>query len=45
MCFVLRSDESRYGYLLEELRKGVYKGEDEYPTTVPDAYKLLTRTS
>ena len=45
VCFILISDESCYGYLVEELRKGVYKGRDEYPTTVPDAYELLMRTS
>ena len=44
MCFVLRSDESFYRDLLEELRNGVYKGRDEYLTTVSDAYKLLMRT-
>ena len=27
------------------MRKGVYKGREEYPTTVPDAYKFLIRTS
>ena len=37
MCFILRSDEICYGDLLEELRKGVYRGRDKYPTTVSDA--------
>ena len=45
MCFILREDEIRYGDILEELRKGVYRGRDEYPTTVPEAHKLLLRTS
>ena len=36
MCFVLRLDESRYGDLLDELRKEVYKGRDKYPNTVFD---------
>ena len=45
MCFILRADEGRYGELLDELKKGVYKGRDEYPTTVSDAYELLIRTS
>ena len=45
MCFILRADETRYGYLLEELRKGVYRGTVKYPNTVSDAYELLLRTS
>ena len=45
MCFILREDEICYGDLLEEPRKGVYRGRDEYPTTVPEAYELLLRTS
>ena len=45
MCFILRADKIRYGDLLEELRKGVYRGRNEYPTTVPEAYELLLRTS
>ena len=28
MCFILRAEEIRYGDLLEELRKGVYRGRD-----------------
>ena len=45
MCFILRAGENRYVYLLEELRKGVYRGRDEYPNTVSNAYELLLRTS
>ena len=45
LCFILRADEIRYGDLLEELRKGVYRGRDEYSTTVPNAYELLLWTS
>ena len=45
ICFILRADEIRYDDILEELRKGVYSGRDEYPTTVPDAYELLLRAS
>ena len=45
MYFISRANKIRYGDLLEELRKGVYRGWDEYPTTVPDAYELLLRTS
>ena len=44
-CFILRADEIRYSDFLEELRKGVYRVWDEYPTTVIDAYELLLRTS
>ena len=29
MYFILRADENRYGNLLEELRKGVYRGRYE----------------
>ena len=45
ICFILRADETRYGDLLEELWKGVYRGRDEYPNTVSDAYELLLWTS
>ena len=45
ICFILRADEICYGDILEELRKGVYRGRDEYPTTVSDACELLLRTS
>ena len=45
MCFILRADEAHYGDLLEELRKGVYRGRDEYPNRVSDAYELLLRKS
>ena len=29
MCFILRADETRYGDILEELRKGVYRSRDK----------------
>ena len=45
ICFLLRADENRYAELLDDLKKGVCKGCDKYPTTVSDAYKLLIRTS
>ena len=45
MCFILRADKIRYDDLLEELKKEVHRDRDEYPTTVPDAYELLLRTS
>ena len=43
MCFILRADKSRYGDILEELRKGLYKGRGKYPNTVPDAYDIFMR--
>ena len=45
MCFFIRADERRYGDLQEDLKKGVFRGRDEYPKTVSDAYQLLLRTS
>ena len=45
ICFIQRADETRYSELLEDLRKGVFRGRDEYPETVSDAYELLIRTS
>ena len=45
MCSILRADKICYGDILEELRKGVYRARDEYPTTVPDTYERLLRIS
>ena len=45
MCFLQRADVTRYRDLIEELKKGVYKGRDEYPRTLSSAYELLIRTS
>ena len=45
MCFFMHADERRYGELHEELKKGVFRGRDEYPVTVSDAYEFLIRTS
>ena len=45
MCFILRADKIRYGDLLEELRKVLYRGRDEYTTTFPNTYELLLRTT
>ena len=41
MLMILRSDPIRFGKLQESLFKGVYKGRDEFPTTVTQAYDLL----
>jgi len=38
-------DEGRYGELLDNLKKGMFVGRDEYPTTVTRAYDLLLHTS
>ena len=45
MCFILRADKIGYGGILEELRKGLYRGRNEYPITMSDAYELLLQTS
>ena len=44
-CFLLHSDKTRYGELLEDLKKGPHKEIYGYPKTVTDAYKLLIITS
>jgi len=45
MCFVLHADEIHHGELQEELKCGVFKGKDEYPSTVSNAYELFLHTS
>jgi len=45
MCFLQRADKGRYGELLDDLKKGMFVGRDEYPTTVARAYDLLLHTS
>ena len=45
MVMVLRSDAMRYNTLHDSLMDGVYKGRDEFPTTVTGAYELLQHTS
>ena len=45
ICFLLRSDEYRYKELLVDLKKGAYRGRDEYPTTVSGVYELMILTS
>ena len=42
---MLRSDESRYGQLFEDMRKVDFVGRDEYPKTINGAYELSVRTS
>ena len=38
---ILKSDPIRYGTLQETLFDDVYKGRDEFPTTLTAAYDLL----
>ena len=45
MCLLLRSDETRYGELLEYLKKVTHEGRDELPKTATYAYEILIRTS
>ena len=45
MCFLLHSDKISYGELLDNSRKGLYKGRYEYPETITYNYELLIRTS
>ena len=45
ICFIHRTDENRYGELLQDLKKGKYKGRYEYYKYVAGSYELLTCTS
>jgi len=45
MCLLLQADEGRYADLQEDLRKGVYRGRDEYPMTLAAMYDLLLKVS
>jgi len=45
MCFTQWADATRYGDILEDLRRGVHRGHDEYPKTVAAAYALLIKAS
>ncbi len=42
VAFILGSDRSRYGRLIEELENSYLMGENNYPVTVTGAYGLLT---
>jgi hypothetical protein len=44
-CFILRSDETRYKKLLDDLKSSANRGRDEYPTTLTNAFDLLVRES
>ena len=45
MVMILRADNGRYANLQKTLFEGVYKGRDEFPTTVTAAYDLLQHFS
>ena len=45
MVMLLKSDPARYGTLHEDLCQSVYRGRDEFPTTVTSVYDLLQHTS
>ena len=45
VCYILRSDASRYSKLLDDLKSSANRGRDEYPTTLTDAFDLLVRNS
>jgi len=40
ICFILWVDNGRYKDLIDELRKGVYKGRDKYPSNVAAAWVI-----
>ena len=43
--FILRSDETRFKKLNEELKSSANRGRDEYPVTLTEAFNLLVRES
>ena len=45
MCFVLRSNETRYAKLLDDLKRSANLGRDEYPESLTEAFNLLIRES
>ena len=45
MIMILRSDPARFSDLQESLFKGVYKGRDEFPETLTNAYDLLQQVA
>ena len=45
MVMILRADAGRFSELQTTLFEGVYKGQDEFPTTVTAAYDLLQHIS
>ena len=45
MMMILRSDGDRYETLKKDLHQSVYRGRDEFPTTVTSTYDLLQHTS
>ena len=45
ICFIIKSDESRFKKLYDNLNISAYRGRDEYPTTLTASYDLLVRES
>ena len=45
MMLMLRSDSLRYHELKKDLHQSVYRGRDEFPTTVTSSYDLLQHTA
>ena len=45
MIIFLKADPVRYGSLHDNLCQSVYRGRDEFPTTVTATYDLLQHTS
>ena len=45
VCFLLRSDETRYKTLLDYLKRSSNLGRDEYHVTLTEAFDLLVRES
>ena len=41
VCFLLRSDQHRYGKLIQELANDYNKGRDCYPESLTEAYELM----
>ena len=43
VCFILRSDETKYNSFLDSLRSSANRGRDEYPKTLTSPFGLLVR--
>ena len=44
-CFLVSSNNNRYGKLKESLKERENLGEDEYPKTISDTFEFLMKTS
>ena len=45
VCFILRSNKTRYAKLLDDLKRSANLGRDEYPESLTEAFNLLVRES